>query len=337
MTEDGTTEHPVADDESAASEQGTMRPDERELLSAFDRLRPQGSLRWGFEDAMRRVANPDTVLVAGAAPWTGLPADLWERGRSARIGQRFVGDVAGVLAEILATDARATADAAVATANVAAWDALRYLAARVELLEARVDPVGFEIVEQSLPPPDVSEWVDAVGAWLGPPDPLADVIVGESGGGELLRALGGAGHRVQGTEPRGPYAWRSFAGSDEDGPPSAAIVLGEVLDHLRTLADRTAAGVVLAGCVDRLDLAGKIGLIDQAMRITKVDGVIVVLTLDQSAWDEALSIPARDLAPGRPLHPRTWELLLHRAGMVDVLWHRPTSGAVHALVATVKA
>jgi hypothetical protein len=311
-----------------------LEPDEAELLAAFDRLRPQGSLRWGFDDAMRRIAEPDTNSLTGAAPWKGLPDDLWERGRSALIGRRFVGDVAGVLADLLAADARTAADAAVAGVNQATWDALRYLAARVELLEARLDPTRLQAAELPLAAPDVAEWADAIGTWFGPPDHEATAIVGESGDGALLRALAGAGWRVQGVEPRGGSAWSSLASLAADGNrASAHVELGEVLDHLRGIPDASAAGVVLAGCVDRLDLAGKMGLLDHALRGTRAGGAIVVLTTDQSAWDGALSHPVRDLAPGRPLHPETWSLLLHRAGAVEIDWHRPTSGSVHAVVA----
>ncbi len=303
-------------------------------MAAFDRLRPQGSLQWGFDDAMRRIAQPDTDPATGAAPWPGLPEDLWERGRSALIGRRFVGDVAGVLADLLAADARTAAAAAVAGVNEATWDALRYLAARVGLLEARLDPAGLQAAELPLGAPDLTEWVDRIGSWLDPPDPTDTVIVGESGEGALARALRAVGHRVLGVEPRGAAAWASFASSEGDqGGPTAEVVFAEVIDQLGTIPDATCGGVVLAGCVDRVDLAENVGLLDHAFRVTKAGRSIVVLTTDQSAWDAGLSHPARDLAPGRPLHPETWSLLLGRSGAVDVVWHRPTTGTVHAVVA----
>ena len=93
------------------------------------------------------------------------------------------------------------------------------------------------------------------------------------------------------------------------------------------------AGVVLLGCVDRLDLVGQLGLVEQSARVVGPGGTIVVLATDQAAWAEGLSAPARDLAPGRPLHPETWSLLLHRAGAPDPVWHRPASGSLHAVVA----
>jgi hypothetical protein len=286
---------------------------------------------------MRRIVEPDVSSLTGAAPWKGLPDDLWERGRSALIGKRFVGDVAGVLADLLAADARAAAGAAVAGVNEAAWDALRYLAARVELLEARLDPARLEAAELPVAPPDVGEWIGVVGSWLGPADPEAMVVVGESGDGALVQALHRAGHRVRGVEPRGMAAWSSFASSGDDGSSALPeFVIGEVIGHLRACPAGSAHAVVLAGCVDRVDLAGNVDLLGQALRATRVGGVLVVLTTDQSAWEGALSHPARDLAPGRPLHPETWSLLLRRSGAVDVDWKRPVSGSVHAVVARVE-
>src|SRR5664279_1409383 len=287
-------------------------PDEEELLAAFDRLRPQGSLRWGFDDAMRRVANSDSQAAAGTTPWEGLPDDLWERGRSARIGRHFVGDVAGVLAGLLAADARQVADAAVAGVNAANWDALRYLAARVELLEARVDPVGLEVADLSVPAPDTGEWAEPVGTWLHPGDSESTVVVGELGDGVLLDALREAGRRVRGVDPRGASIWEAFARAGGKGQPDGAdrpapeLVFGEVAGRLATMPDGSAGGAV------------------------------VLLVTDQSAWDRSLPLPARDLLPGRPLHPETWLLLLRRAGAADPVWHRPVQGTVHAVVARVE-
>ena len=157
---------------------------------------------------MRRIEHPDLDSASGVAPWPGLPDDLWERGRSARIGQRFVGDVAGVLADILAADARSVADAAVSSVNVAVWDALRYLAARVEILEARTDPLGLETAEWPLPVPDPSEWLGGhrYAGW-------DRRIRGDrwwwakSGDGALVAAARASGRRVVGVEPRGGSAW----------------------------------------------------------------------------------------------------------------------------------
>ena len=316
-----------------------LASDEVALLAAFDRMRPQGTLRWGFDDALRRVLEPEHATAAAAVPWKGLPDDLWERGRSAQIGRRFVGDVASVLAGIMATDARAVADATMAGEDdrfVATWDALRFLAARVEMLEARVDPAGLDVGDVQVPVPDLSEWVDQVGSWLGSPDARATIVVGESGDGALVRAVATAGWRVHGIEPRGPSVWQAIGSLEDDQTIAGShsdIVLAEVADQLGAMPDDGVAGVVLAGCVDRLDLAGKLRLVDQTVRVLAPGGTVVVMAIDQAAWDGALALPARDLLPGRPLHPETWSHLLRRAGLTEPTWHRPMTGSVHAVVA----
>jgi hypothetical protein len=313
-----------------------LEPDERELLAAFDRLSPQGSLRWGFDDALRRVDRPNITSAAGAAPWQGLPADLWDRGRSAKVGKRFVGDVAGVLAELLAADARHAADAAVAAVNgdrfVATWDALRYLAARVGALEARVDPLGSAAALLNLPVPDLSEWAGSVGSWCEPAGDRTRIVVGELCDGSVLDALAQEGRAVRGVEPRGASVWRAF-GAARVGRSTPDLVLDEVAAHLASLADGSVAAVVLAGCVDRLDLGGKLALLDDAVRVIAPGGSLVVLTSDQAAFDRGLAPTARDLLPGRPFHPETWLLLSERAGSTETGWHRPERGTVHAVVA----
>jgi hypothetical protein len=315
---------------------------EAELLAGFDRLRPQGSVRWAFEDAMRRIDEPDLSSSAGAHPWTGLPDDLWERGRSAQIGQRLVGDVAKVMADILAADARAAADAAVGAVNgdrfVATWDALQYLSARVAALEARVDPLGLEVAEWPLPPPDQTPWAAASVGWFSGVDAGLPVVVGESGDGTLIEALRAGGRPALGVDPRGATVWRSLTvdePSSDAGVPVPDISFDHVHRHLRSVPSRSVAGVVLIGAVDRADLAGQLDLVDEAIRVTVSGGRVVILTVDQLAWEASLSHPARDLAQGRPLHPETWLLLLGRLGIADPAWLEPRDGDVHAIVARV--
>ncbi len=319
-------------DDGGTAEPG-MTEAEQELLAAFDRLRPQGGLRWAFDDALRRVDQPDLDSSAGAHPWGGLPHDLWDRGRSARIGQRFVGEVARVMADLLAADARSAADAAVAAVNgdrfVAAWDALAYLSARVEVLERHLDPLGVEVAEWASPSGDVAEWHDAVLGWLGDHAPSGPVIVGESGDGALVASLRGAGREVRGVEPRGPSVWGAFG----EGIPG--ILFDHVDRHLRSADGDSAAGVVLIGCIDRADLAGKVDLLDQALRVIRPGGSLVLLCADPVAWEESLTPPARDLASGRPFHPDTWLWLLRRAGVADPVLHRSDRGTVHAVLARV--
>lgn len=336
------------DQPEAADGISALGADERALLSAFDRLSPQGSLRWGFDDAMRRIAQPETDV--STQPWPGLPADLWDRGRSARIGRRFAGDVVGVMAELLANDARAVAADVAAGVNAATWDALRYLAARVEALERVADPLDLEAAELSIRPPDLGGWATHVDSLLGPADGARPVLVGECGNATLVQQLHDAGWRVEGVEPRAASAWEGLnpvggavhhSGDDAVGnasreTSSVTLVIADVLHHLRTVPPQARAGVVLAGCVDRFALEAKVALLDEAVRCTTRGGTVVVLVTDQAVWDEMLDPPSRDLAPGRPLHPETWSLLMRRLGLLDVAWQGPGPGGLYAVSAQVR-
>ncbi len=216
--------------------------------------------------------------------------------------------------------------------NVAVWDALRYLAARVEALEASADPVRLEAAELPVAPPDLGRCAGLVDALLGRPDAHHAVVVGECGEGQLLEKLRGAGRAVEGVEPRAASVWgRVRVG----GAPPVTVVMAEVLDHLRTVPPDARAGVLLAGCVDRLGLADKVSLLDESVRVTRSGRTVVVLATDQSAWDDALDPPTRDLASGRPLHPETWSLLFTRSGLVDVTVAGPVPGVLRAVVGTV--
>ncbi len=121
--------------------------------------------------------------------------------------------------------------------------------------------------------------------------------------------------------------------SDDRPEGAAEVVLSEVVSQLVAMPDASAAAVVLLGCVDRLDLDGQLALLGQSVRVLKPGGTVVVLVADQTAWSAGLSPPARDLAPGRPLHPETWTFLFRRSGAATVAWHRPSSGSLHAVVA----
>jgi hypothetical protein len=122
--------------------------------------------------------------------------------------------------------------------------------------------------------------------------------------------------------------WSAFA--DPEVP--AGPVLAEVSEFLATAEARSASGVVLVRAVDRLDLSGKLGLLADAIRVIAPTGTLVLLVTDQTRWDESLPTVARDLVPGRPLHPETWLFLLRRFGVADPTWHPSSDGSMHALV-----
>jgi hypothetical protein len=308
---------------------------EAELLEVFSRLAPVSSHRWNFEESMSRLnPRPPPTLAPAVPPWEGLPPDVWAHGRSAQVGQRMVGDVLAAVADLLATDARAAATEAAASQAqadrqlfTAAWDALRYLAVRLERLERRSDVVAdlFPDLARDVPDADVGPWAGRLSEWFAPPEADGSVIHGESGDGSLLRALRAVGYQVSGIEPRAGRVW---AGA---GDPTVA--LGEVTDRLAEVADGELAGVILSGCIDRLDVPENLLLTELALSKTAPGATVAVLPTDQQAFADACPATVRDLVPGRPLHPETWSAIFARVGLVDVRWHRPEGGGLtHAVV-----
>jgi len=305
-----------------------FRPAERELLAVFDRLAPQGSVRWAFEDAMARLEREH-----GAPLWQGLPADLWDRGRSAQVGQRLVGDVVTALADVLADDARRVAEEGVETRLRPAWDALRYLAARVEALEGRLDPGGQAVPDLAsmAPHPDLDPLVDSVDAWFPLPDRRGTVVDGECGEGSLTAVLARGGSSVHGVDPRPRLVWELLearSGEDLSAAPITATC-AEVVDVLEGGAPASLAGVVLRGCVDRTDLPGKVRLAGAVARALVVGGVVAVVTMDRGAFEDRCPPAVRDLLPGAPIAPEAWALLLKRTGF-EVLGTR-TTGVTHVV------
>lgn len=316
-----------------------LAADERGLLEAFDRLAPQGTVHWNFEDAVRRLVEPDEAP-GRPAGWSGLPADLWLRGRSTKASERVLGDVVTVVAQDLSeyTDRAVEEGHQVVASELAelrrtTFDAIRFLAARVERLEGAFDPVGLRAGQFDLPIFDSSEWSNAAAGWA---EFRADlpVVIGELGDRGLLTAMAGSGVPLEGVDPRGTVVWAVDA-DYAVGTGQIEIVLAEVVDYLRSLPDASRGCVVLGGCVDRSDLPQKMDLVDEACRVVARGGLIVLLTTDQVAWDASLGPVVRDLLPGRPLHPETWLAVLAGRGLSDPTWLRASTGSVHAVVAEV--
>ncbi len=320
-----------------------LAPDERALLEAFDRLRPQGTLRWNFDDAVRRLTEPPDVP-GRSSPWTGLPADLWERGRSTKASERVLGDVVTVVSQDLTEytdraveESRGLIDLSVDELRRATLDAVRFLSARVDRLEAAADPFGIEAGELELPVPDTLDWSGQVAAWASTRGDLP-AVVGELSADGLVASVAGAGVAVDAVDPRGEVVWAkvsSLPGGAGAGSAAVTVTMAEVVDHLRGLATDSRGSVILSGCVDRAGLAGKVELVDEAIRVVAPGGTVVLLVSDQAAWDAGLDPVVRDLLPGRPLHPEAWRLVLSHRGVPGSEWHHAPSGAVHAVHAVV--
>jgi hypothetical protein len=335
---DGSEEHedPMASDaghrSGRAVDRSGLAEDERELLDAFDRLAPAGTVNWAFDDALRRLSTP-SERATWIEPWYGLPTDLWDRGRGAKAGERILGDVIKVVAQELTEYTQRIVDDVRRTTpeETTVSDAFRLLAARVERLESVADPLGIRPAELDLPAPDVGEWVADVPIWLGDPAGLP-VLVGETGVRPVLDAVVAVGTGVDAVDPRGAVVW-ALREAPPGRPGQVHVELAEVMEHLHSLSADSRSGVVLSGCIDRATLAGKVDLVDAALQALAPGGTLVVLTVDQTAWDSDLAPSVRDLLPGRPLHPDTWALVLERRGFPAPEVHLAASGTVHAVVA----
>ena len=86
------------------------------------------------------------------------------------------------------------------------FDAIRFLAVRVERLESSVDPLGMEAAQFDLPAMDASAWFDAAPTWAAA-RPDLPVLLGELADDGLLAALVASGTDVEGVDPRGPVVW----------------------------------------------------------------------------------------------------------------------------------
>ncbi len=74
---------------------------------------------------------------------------------------------------------------------------------------------------------------------------------------------------------------------------------------------------MLSGVVDRLPLYALLPLLALSRRALR-RGAPLVLVSEDVASVGARQATAQDLVAGRPLHEATWELLLQRAGFVEV-------------------
>jgi hypothetical protein len=207
--------------------------------------------------------------------------------------------------------------------SAAVVGALRLIGVRLDRLEAATpgaNPVLADEARRVGPPPQTAHF-----------EPLAlqvfDGVTGrvaviESGDGTLVRRLVEAGVDAYGVDPRVELV-------------DAAVTSGlevrhdEGRDHLDAVADGALAGVVLAGCVDRLATGAQLELLERAADALGDGGRIVVVGTTPAAWARSTDVIATDLSPGRPLHAETWAHLLERRGFLTVRRHDgPSLGAL---------
>ncbi|MGO9458225.1 MAG: hypothetical protein ACLP62_14465 [Acidimicrobiales bacterium] len=300
-----------------------------ELSEVFRRHRPQGSARWNFSDAFGRLEAlfgagrpasadrpPPAVTLSRTPDASGPPTSfahrVFDRTVADRL-QRWIDERAAEAARGAAEEALGEGLASVAGGFDATIEAFRFLAARVEGLEdsaaARRAPI--DGLAWLVPPPDLVGWADPVSRWVAAHRAEGVIVHGECGDGSLTAALAGLGLAVRGAEPRGAVAWDA-AGLGVD------VHVGPVGELLDSVGPGSLGGLVLSGVVDRLALEDLVALLETATdRLGEGAGLVVVSTSPDVAATGRDAV-ARDLVPGRPLHPETWALLLGRAGYEEV-------------------
>jgi hypothetical protein len=91
------------------------------------------------------------------------------------------------------------------------------------------------------------------------------------------------------------------------------------LAHLGSIADGYLGGLVLSGCVDRLNLARQRKLLGLAASRLAPGAPLILIASVPESWAATAPALEVDLAPGRPLHAPTWVHLMSRVGLVDAV------------------
>ena len=298
--------------DSDAADGGSGRrggPSDRErageaLRAAFTRLAPQGSDEWNFMGAFTQLGDrygpyqPGASVLADLVKESGRTPDR----RAGRPGRRRGSggpDAEGEKSEL-------------EEAMGPVVEALRFLAARISTLEARLaaQDVPVEGAAWLTPARELGEWTGPVAAHVATRTPGGTVVHADCGEGALLKALRDRGLDALGIEPRGGVALRALELGN-------AVVMAEAHEHLAGLPSRELGGVVLNGVVDRLPVHAVVPLLTECRR-AMADGAPIVIVSEPVAAAASREAPAADLVAGRPLHAATWELLLDRVGFADV-------------------
>jgi hypothetical protein len=293
----GVSAHPTPEDQARAAEA---------LHAAFTRLSPQGSDAWNFLAAFTHLGDRYGPYHPGASALSDALAPT--RGDAPRAGPldrlRPRRDRGGRASEGEKTDLEEAMGHVV--------EAFRFLSARVETLEARLAAQDRPVDGAAwlVPARVIGELAGPVAAHVVARSPGGMIVHADCGDGDLLRLLADSGVEAHGVEPRGALAVRAI----ERG---CSVTIAEASEHVGSGAEGSTGGLVLSGVVDRLPLHALLPLLTRSRRMLRRGAPLVVIS-EPVASVEGRDETARDLVDGRPLHQATWELLLARAGFVEV-------------------
>ena len=290
------------------------------LNAAFTRLSPQGSDTWNFLANFTQMGDRFGPYKPGASELTKsfdasvVPAP--RRGASAR-RRRAEPE---------------TAPSEVQEAMALVVEAFRFLSARVATLEERLarEDRPIEGAAWLIPARELGEWVQPLVDHLVAAAPSHEVLHADCGEGQLLGSLHRAGVPACGVEPRGGVALRAL----EQG---LAVSITEVGDDLAARPSASLGGLVLSGVVDRLPLQSILLVLTEAHRVLALGAPIVVVATEPAHARAERDVVADDILDPRPLHARTWEVLLARANFAGArtLAGEPVGDGRVAIAATV--
>jgi len=209
----------------------------------------------------------------------------------------------------------------VASLGLAAAAALEALALRLEQVEHQVRYLGPQAGE-AIPAPSSPEADDTLTSWrgvLGEGLPTgARVLYAQSRADEVVAELRAAGIDAYGLTSTGSH--------HQPGPD---VRHGELLSHLRAVADDALGAVVLTGVPEAMS-APVIGPV--VAELGRVTGMAVIISSAPWWWRLRLGAVNADLSVGRPLEPDTWLHAFHGVAMVGTAQYDPSGQSYRVVV-----
>jgi SAM-dependent methyltransferase len=138
-----------------------------------------------------------------------------------------------------------------------------------------------------------------------------DIVDLGCGRGEFLDLL-----RSEGVSGRGIDV--NAAMVEETRARGLEAEVADALGYLRSLPDQSVGGVFAAQVVEHLEPGYLSSVIEEAGRVIRPGGLIVLETINPTSWVAFFESYIRDLTHVRPLHPDTLKFLLQVSGFSDV-------------------
>jgi hypothetical protein len=212
-------------------------------------------------------------------------------------------------------------DGRVTSLGMATAAAFHALIGRLEQLEERVrhlEPRDDEPVPSSSPPAKSA----ALAQWRGRlPETLAT-------GERVLYAQSEADGVVADLRAEGIDAY-AVTGDDSGHRPGPDVSSGDLLTHLRAVADDALGAVVLAGTPETMSPPAVGPLVAELRRVA---GAVVIISEAPWWWRLRVGAVRADLAEGRPLDPDTWLHAFHAVAMAGTAEYDPTGESYRVVV-----